>query len=81
MGSSPVVSARFAIFPASRRVYTLTLSLTIALLGIGCHAPAPSAQAVSAPRVQERVAVAVDTQMSKGPATAPVTIVEFSDYQ
>ena len=40
-------------------------------LGIGCRAPAPDAQ--------DRVAV--QTQMVKGPATAPVTIVEFSDYQ
>jgi protein-disulfide isomerase len=79
--SSPVVSARFAIFPASRRVYTLMLSLTIALFGIGCRAPAPSAQGVPALGAQDRVAVTVDTQMSKGPATAPVTIVEFSDYQ
>jgi hypothetical protein len=69
------VSARFAIRPASRRVYTLTLALTIAvtLLGLGCRAPAPSAH--------DRVAVAIDTTMAKGPATAPVTIVEFSDYQ
>jgi hypothetical protein len=76
--SSPVVSARFSIRDTSRRVYTLTLALTIAvtLLGIGCRAPAPSAQ--------DRVAgvsVAIDAQMAKGPASAAVTIVEFSDYQ
>jgi len=71
--SSPVVSVRFAIPPASRRVYTLALWLTIAAatLGIGCHAPAPSAH--------DRLLG--DAQMSKGPATAAVTIVEFSDYQ
>ena len=64
---------RFAIPPASRRVYTLALGLTIAAatLGIGCHAPAPSAH--------DRVLG--ETLMSKGPATAAVTIVEFSDYQ
>ena len=73
MVSAPVVSLRFAIPPASRRVYTLALALTlgIATLGIGCHAPAPSAH--------DRVLG--ETLMSKGPATAAVTIVEFSDYQ
>ena len=74
MVSSPVVSVRFAIPPASRRVYTLALALTIvaATIGIGCHAPpAPSAE-------DRRLG---ETQMSKGPATAAVTIVEFSDYQ
>jgi hypothetical protein len=67
------VSVRFAIPPASRRVYTLALLLTIGavILAIGCRAPAPSAQ--------DRALG--ETQMSKGPATAAVTIVEFSDYQ
>jgi hypothetical protein len=66
------VSLRFAIVPVSRRVYTIALGLTLGVvaLGIGCRAPAPDAQGV-----------AVQTQMVKGPATAPVTIVEFSDYQ
>lgn len=73
MVSSPVVSVRFAISPASRRVYTITLGLTIAaaILGIGCRAPTPGAQ--------DRLRV--ETSMSKGPANAAVTIVEFSDYQ
>ena len=72
MVSSPVVSVRFAIPPASRRVYTLaSLMIACAMLGIGCHAPAPSAH--------DRLLG--ETQMSKGPATAVVTIVEFSDYQ
>ncbi len=73
MVSSPVVSLRFAISPASRRVYTIALglSLGVAALGMGCRAPAPGAH--------DRLAV--QTQMVKGPATAPVTIVEFSDYQ
>jgi hypothetical protein len=67
------VSLRFAIVPVSRRVYTIALALTLGVvaLGIGCRAPAPDAQ--------DRLAV--HTQMVKGPATAPVTIVEFSDYQ
>jgi len=67
--SSPVVS----LPPKSRRVYTITLGLTIGavMIGIGCRAPAPGAQ--------DRVVG--ETQMSKGPATAAVTIVEFSDYQ
>ena len=67
------MSLRFAIVPASRRVYTIALGLILGVgaLGIGCRAPAPGAQ--------DRLAV--QTQMIKGPATAPVTIVEFSDYQ
>jgi len=73
MVSSPVVRFRSAFPPASRRVYTLALGLTItaATFGIGCRAPAPSAQ--------DRLLG--EAQMSKGPATAPVTIVEFFDYQ
>ena len=46
------------------------VALGVVALGIGCRAPAPDAQGI-----------AVQTQMVKGPATAPVTIVEFSDYQ
>jgi len=45
--------------------------IACAMLGIGCHAPATSAH--------DRLLG--ETQMSKGPATAVVTIVEFSDYQ
>ncbi len=73
MVSSPGVSLRFAIVPVSRRVYTIALGLTLGVvaLGIGCRAPAPGAQDRGA----------VPTQMVKGPPTAPVTIVEFSDYQ
>jgi protein-disulfide isomerase len=61
------------MIPASRRVYTIVLGLTIgaAMLGIGCRAPSPGAQ--------DRLTIS--TAMVKGPATAPVTIVEFSDYQ
>lgn len=74
MVSSPVVNGRFAISLAPRRVYTIALMLTVggvAMFGLGCRAPARGAQ--------DRLVV--ETQMSKGPATAPVTIVEFSDYQ
>jgi len=71
MVSSPVVSLRFAISPSSRRVYTIALALTVgvAALGIGCRAPGAQSR------------MSVDTQMTKGAAAAPVTIVEFSDYQ
>jgi hypothetical protein len=63
------VSARFAALAASRRVYTIVLVLGV---GLGaCRAPAPGAH--------ERLAA--EAQMVKGPATAAVTIVEFSDYQ
>ena len=68
------MSGRFALSPASRRVYTITRWLTIivlAVVGLGCHAPAPGAA--------DRLVI--ETQMSKGAAKAPVTIVEFSDYQ
>jgi protein-disulfide isomerase len=65
------VSVRFAIFPSSRRVYTiaLVLGLGVIVLGIGCRAP----------DAQDRLTV--DAVMTKGPVAAPVTIVEFSDYQ
>jgi hypothetical protein len=70
MLSSPVVSLRFAISPSSRRVYTIAFGLTAVLaLGLGCRAPG----------AQDRLTV--DPTMTKGPATAAVTIVEFSDYQ
>ena len=73
MVSSPVVSGRFATSQTPRRVYTIAFVLIVgvALVGVGCRAPAPGAQ--------ERFGV--ETYMSRGPASAPVTIVEFSDYQ
>ena len=57
----------------SQRVYTITLGLVVgvAAFGLGCRAPAPGAQ--------DRLSV--DAQMTRGPETAAVTIVEFSDYQ
>lgn len=71
MVSSPVVSGRFGISSSSRRVYTIALVVTVgvAVVGIGCRAPGAASR------------LSVDTQMTKGPAAAPVTIVEFSDYQ
>jgi len=50
------------------RVYTVWTIWLVALLAAGAGAqPAPE--------------TAADPGMVKGPATAPVTIVEFSDYQ
>ena len=69
MVSSPVVSARFALAVSSRRVYTFAAVLGLMAVA-GCRAPAPSAQA----RFDAE-------QMTRGPANAPVTIVEYSDYQ
>ena len=52
---------------SSRRVYTIALALSLAALG----ARAAGAQ----------IELSVDPAMTKGPADAAVTIVEFSDYQ
>ena len=43
-------------------------ALMVALWAPGCFA-------------ESRPAVTVNPAMARGPATAPVTIVEFSDYQ
>ena len=37
--------------------------------------------AMSAPRALAQIEITWSPSMVKGPATAPVTIVEFSDYQ
>jgi hypothetical protein len=65
------VSVRPAVVPSSRRVYTIAFVLIagVSALGIGCRAPG----------AQDRLTV--DAGMTRGPATAAVTIVEFSDYQ
>jgi hypothetical protein len=57
----------------SRRVYTILSVLMALLLGAGIsvadsQAPAP-------------LRLTLEPTMMKGPAGAPVTIIEFSDYQ
>lgn len=54
---------------AQRRVYTRVVAALLLLTGSG------EAAAQEAPRFR------VDPAMSRGPAAAPVTIVEWSDYQ
>jgi protein-disulfide isomerase len=44
-------------------------------------APAPAAAAEAAPPPDEKVDVAAGDAPSKGPKNAPVTIIEFSDFQ
>lgn len=52
-----------------RRVYTRAAALIIALL-----------TTLAAP-LAAQVDLSIDPAMTKGPAQAPVVIVEFSDYQ
>jgi hypothetical protein len=52
--------------PWSERVYTIVLVFILVIAGAGVAAP---------------VRITIDPTMVKGPAAAPVTIVEFSDYQ
>ena len=52
----------------SARVYTILLGCALAL-------------ALGAGRAPAQVELTVMPFMTKGPADAPVTIVEFSDYQ
>jgi len=44
------------------------VALALGLGAVGCSTPAG-------------LAITIDPAMTRGPATAPVTIVEFSDYQ
>jgi protein-disulfide isomerase len=52
-------------------VLVLVGGLAVATVALFTRAPAPDAHN----------RLRVEPQMTKGPATAPVTIVEFSDYQ
>ncbi|HET8578948.1 MAG TPA: hypothetical protein VFO18_17760 [Methylomirabilota bacterium] len=56
------------------------LAVTVALaLAFGPTAPSASAQEPRPPTLHPPFSI--NPVMSKGPAAAPVTIVEFSDYQ
>jgi hypothetical protein len=59
----------------SRRVYTIALLVIVvlALVSVTVFTRAP------APDAHDRVTI--EPVMTKGPTTAAVTIVEFSDYQ
>ena len=52
-------------------------ALVVALWAVACGAQPERPPTAAAPGQ----AGAVDTAMAKGPAAAPVTITEFSDYQ
>jgi hypothetical protein len=52
--------------PWSVRVYTIVLVSILLLTSDGIAAP---------------IRITIDPAMTKGPAGAPVTIIEFSDYQ
>jgi hypothetical protein len=52
--------------PWSVRVYTIVLISILVLTSAGAAAP---------------IRITVEPTMMKGPAGAPVTIIEFSDYQ
>ena len=54
------------------RVYTIRALLLVALLALTAGAGMAQSPIVD---------ISVDPAMVKGPRTAPVTIVEFSDYQ
>ena len=53
------------------RVYTIRVVLLVLTLAVA--RPAPAVEMIGN--------ITVEPTMVKGPATAPVTIVEFSDYQ
>jgi hypothetical protein len=61
------VNPRSLRFPWSARVYTITLTLILAL---ALTTPAPA-----------QLRITYEPALTKGPATAAVTIVEFADYQ
>ncbi len=55
----------------------MTRALSLSLLVVALWAGACSAQ----PETPGPTKLTVDPVMTKGPAAAPVTIVEFSDYE
>ena len=57
----------------SPRVYYSSIRLIFSLMALVI--------AVCAPRALAQIEITWSPSMVKGPATAPVTIVEFSDYQ
>jgi protein-disulfide isomerase len=61
------VTNRSLRFSWSARVYTIVVALIVAL-GVETAVPAP-------------MRVTIEPGMTRGPADAPVTIIEFSDYQ
>jgi hypothetical protein len=61
------VTNRSLRFSWSARVYTIVVALVV-VLGVETAVPAP-------------IRVTIEPGMTWGPADAPVTIIEFSDYQ
>lgn len=57
------------------RVYTLRVAAGLVAILVGCAAWVPSAGTQEAPRFL------ADPVMTKGPAAAPVTVFEWSDYE
>ena len=51
--------------------------MTVALAAVACVL----SLGIAGGAAQTAAPFAIDPAMTKGPATAPVTIVEFSDYQ
>ena len=63
------MTTRSLRLPWSARVYTIVVGALLALAATGATATPTSTR------------LTIEPFMTKGPADAPVTIVEFSDYQ
>ena len=61
------------VFWLSVKRIVLVAALVLAVAGLGVL--------LLTPRGRAQINLTVETAMTKGPATAKVTIVEFSDYQ